>query len=89
MKDLINITTQPIVLLLGFASYLRVYALDNILNLRKRQVLFKKPTFRKKSTFSDQETWELSPFLGRFKVQLFYTRNLLIIRYLPFNRVEE
>ena len=44
------------------------------MKLRKRQVLFEKPTFEKKPIPSNQESWDLSPFLGSFKVPLFYTR---------------
>ena len=59
-----------------FRKFSRVYFVRFIINLRKRQVLFKKPTLEKKAILSVQETWELSPFLGRFKVPLIYTCSL-------------
>ena len=89
IKSVIIITTQPIVLLLGCGSYFGVYFLSTIINLRKRQVLLRKPTFSEKAILSDKKTWQLSPFLGKFKVPLFHTRSRLNIRYDPFNKVEK
>ena len=89
IKHLINITTQPIVLLLGFAIYFTVHSLKKIINLRKQQVLFKKRFFEKKAILSDQKTWQQSPFSGRYKTPLFYTRSLLNIRYHTFKKVDE
>ena len=60
-KSVFIITTQPIVLLLDFASIFRVNLPIFIINLRKWQVLFKKPTFWEKANLSEQETWELFP----------------------------
>ena len=88
-KFVFIITTQAIVLLLGFANCFGVYSINIILNLRNRQVPFKKPTFEKNAVLSDQETLELSPFLGWFKVPLFYNRSLLNVRHHPSNEVEE
>ena len=59
IEYLINIRTQPIVLLLGFASYISVYCLKITTNLRKRQVLIENLLSRKKAILSDQETREL------------------------------
>ena len=89
IKSVFIITTQPIVLLLGSTSNFGVYSLSNIIKLRKPQVLFKKPTFEIKAILCNQETWELSPFLGKFKVPLAYTCSLSNYRYHAFTKVEE
>ena len=64
-KSVFIITTQPSVLLLDFASIFRVNLRIIIINLRKWQVLFKKPAFWEKVNLSDQETWELFPFFAQ------------------------
>ena len=55
IKSVFVVTTQPIVLLLGFASFFRVNSLSNIINLRTRQVLFKNHNFRNKPLFPIKE----------------------------------
>ena len=82
-------TTTPTVQLLDFANYFRVYSLIIIMNLRRRQVRFKKTTFEKNAILSDRENWERSLFLGRFRVPLMYTRCFRNIFYHPFMKVEE
>ena len=70
MKSLFNITSEPIVLLLGFASFSRVYCLSNISNLRKWKVPFEKLT-AEKNILSGRETWELSLFSADWKFRYF------------------
>ena len=62
IKYLIIITTQPIVFLLGFASYFGDYSLNNIINLRNRQVLFKKLASEKKPVFPTKKLGSCLPF---------------------------
>ena len=64
------------------------YYLKVILLLKATDAI-QKTYFRKKTILSNQETWDLSLFLGRFKLPLFYTRSLLNIRYHAFDKVEE
>ena len=56
------ITTQRFVLLLGFASFFKEYSLNNIIKLRKRQELFKRPTFGKKPFFLTKKFGNYLPY---------------------------
>ena len=68
-------TTKPIVQMLGLARCFRVYLLCDIIYLRKRQVLFKLPTFEK-TPFFQTRNLENASFLGRIIFPLIHTRSL-------------
>ena len=75
--------------LVGFRKLCKSLFPKYFRKLKKSTGAFQKTYCLKKVILSDQETWESSLFLDRFKNPLFCTRSLLKIRYHPFNKVKE
>ena len=67
IKSVIIITTQPIVLLLGCGSYFGVYFSSTIINLRKRHILLRKPTFSEKAILSDKKNLATVSLFGQIQ----------------------
>ena len=89
-KSLFIITTQPIVVLLGFASYFGFYSLSNIIKIKQRQDLFNKPTSEGKPFFPTKKLWNCLPFWADLKFPSFTSvvfQKFTIIH--PFNNVDE